>query len=254
MSVHLYFLGTGGWVAPASRTCMSIALKVDENIYLFDVGEGSFKNFQKSKLSPLNIKAIFITHIHGDHILSLPTYIANLAVFGYNKVLKIISPEWIKETIHSLLKLTTNLKIKIDFKYLSGYNGELAYADEKIKVWSYRAKHVSEALMYKVSVKNKLTILYTGDTSPNSVLETEAGKVDVLIHDASFMQGFEKLAHNTGHSTISDAIKLALKAKVRKLILTHVGFILNLPKTFKIDNISVYVPKDLDVITLMNGK
>lgn len=254
MPVHLYFLGTGGWIAPAFRACTSIALKVDENIYLFDVGEGSFKNFQKSMLSPLNIKAVFITHIHGDHILSLPTYVANLAVFGYNRVLKIISPEWVKEIIHSLLKLTTNLKIKIDFKYLSGYNGELAYDDEKIKVYSYRAKHVSETLMYKINVKNKLTILYTGDTSPNNVLESEAKKVDVLIHDASFMQGFEKLAHNTGHSTVSDAIKLALKAKVRKLILTHIGFVLNLPKTFKINNVSIYVPKDLDVITLINEK
>lgn len=254
MSVYLYFLGTGGWVAPASRTCMSIALKVDENIYLFDIGESSFKNFQKLKLSPLNIKAIFITHAHGDHILSLPTYIANLAVFSYNEVLEIISPKWIKEIICSLLKLTMNLKVKVDFKYLTGYNGELAYVDEKIKVWSYRAKHVSEALMYKINVKDKLTILYTGDTSPNKILEREAEKVDVLIHDASFMQGFERLAHNTGHSTVSDAIKLALKAKVRKLILTHIGFILNLPKTFKIDNILVYVPKDLDFIKLMDEK
>jgi len=250
MTIKLYFLGTGGWVGPAFRTYSSIALKVNENIYLLDVGESSFKNLQKTCLNPLNITAIFLTHAHGDHILSLPTYVINLGTLGYERVLKIIAPKWIEESIHSLLDLITNLKVKVEVELLEGYDGELAFDNGEVKVWSYRAKHIEDSLMYKIHVKNKLTIVYTGDTAPNKTLEEIVKDADVLIHEATFMWGFEKMAHSAGHSTIHDAIKLALKMNIKKLILTHIGFTLKLPRSFKVGNTVVYVPNELDVISL----
>lgn len=60
-------------------------------------------------------------------------------------------------------------------------------------------------------------VVYTGDTKPCRNLETISKGVDLLIHDATFMD--EK--QNRMHSDSKSAAMLAKKAGVKELVLTH---------------------------------
>jgi ribonuclease Z len=66
-------------------------------------------------------------------------------------------------------------------------------------------------------------IVYTGDTRPFKGFPKFAAYADLVIHDATFDDALAEKASVDGHSTPSQAAEAAEKAKVKKLVLTHVS-------------------------------
>jgi ribonuclease Z len=66
-------------------------------------------------------------------------------------------------------------------------------------------------------------IVYTGDTRPIKNFEVFASKADLLIHESTFDDSLIDKALVDGHSTPCQAANEAKKAKVKKLILTHIS-------------------------------
>ena len=66
-------------------------------------------------------------------------------------------------------------------------------------------------------------IVYTGDTRPCKRTLEVAMNADVLIHDASFSSELQEWAVESKHSTAREAAEIAKKAKVKKLVLTHIS-------------------------------
>jgi len=66
-------------------------------------------------------------------------------------------------------------------------------------------------------------IVYTGDTRPFKDLAKLAYGADLLIHDATLDDELTERAKEDGHSTPTQAAKSAKRAKVKKLILTHIS-------------------------------
>jgi len=66
-------------------------------------------------------------------------------------------------------------------------------------------------------------IVYTGDTRPFKDLAKLASGANLLIHDATLGDELTERAKEDGHSTPTQAAKSARKAKVQRLILTHIS-------------------------------
>ncbi len=66
-------------------------------------------------------------------------------------------------------------------------------------------------------------IVYTGDTRPCKSIEKVSAKADLLIHDCTLADELKEWAIETKHSTAGEAARLAKKAKVKQLVLTHIS-------------------------------
>jgi ribonuclease Z len=66
-------------------------------------------------------------------------------------------------------------------------------------------------------------IVYTGDTRPFKGFVKFADGADLLIHDATLDDALAERADEDGHSTSSQAAENAKKAKVKRLVLTHIS-------------------------------
>jgi ribonuclease Z len=69
------------------------------------------------------------------------------------------------------------------------------------------------------TVKSGLKVVYSGDTKPCDNLVKLAHGADLLIHDGTFLEEEEGKAH----ADVKQAAKIAKKAKVKELILTHIS-------------------------------
>lgn len=73
------------------------------------------------------------------------------------------------------------------------------------------------------SVRKGRKVVYSGDTVPcDAVLEMAKG-ADLLVHDGTFGERVKNEAFARGHSSVADAAKIAKKAKVKALVLSHIS-------------------------------
>lgn len=75
------------------------------SLYMIDCGEGAQLAFMRQHLSLSKLRHIFITHMHGDHVLGLPGLVSTLALSGNGGEL----------TLHTFEEGARQLKAIIDY-------------------------------------------------------------------------------------------------------------------------------------------
>ncbi|KAI9029892.1 beta-lactamase-like protein [Phycomyces nitens] len=76
--MDITFLGTGSAQPSATRNHQAMALRLNGDIWMFDCGEATQHQMQKSKLKMGRITRIFITHMHGDHCFGLAPLLCSM--------------------------------------------------------------------------------------------------------------------------------------------------------------------------------
>ena len=105
MQLDIHFLGTGGSWPSVNRNVSAIAIKRGPEVLLFDCGEGTQRQLQRSALSYMQISKIFISHFHGDHFLGLPGFFQTIQLNDRKEPLYIFGCRCIKKLIAKLVGL-----------------------------------------------------------------------------------------------------------------------------------------------------
>ena len=205
------FLGTGASVVTSKRMCSGV-LFGDK---LIDVGFGVLANLVQSQTRLDSINEVYISHTHSDHIGDFTGLIWAMAMENRIKPIRVISSAGTAETLRKILELQSTpwswLKFKVDF-----------VRPESVRVSSSRTAHDPETLAFRFETP-KGSFVYGADTAKSDALAKFCAGCDLLIHDATFLDGQESTAALTNHSTARDAGGVAGQAHVGRLVLTHIS-------------------------------
>ncbi|KAA0000049.1 MAG: ribonuclease Z [Thermoplasmata archaeon] len=133
MQLYIYFLGTGGSWPTVQRNVSAVAIKRGGEIILFDCGEGTQRQLQKSKISYMQIKKIFITHYHGDHFLGLPGLIQTFQLNDREEPLHVYGPKGIGKIVSDVIHLGYFKPSYDIFAYEMKPGDEIKFEGYKIK-------------------------------------------------------------------------------------------------------------------------
>ena len=177
--MEIIFLGTSSAVHSKQRNHPSIALKAFGEVMLFDCGEGTQRQLLFTKVSPMKIARIFITHYHGDHILGLPGLLQSMSLNGREKKLTIYGPEGlnhIKNAIYSLGYCAIDFPVE----FVEIDSGIVDESDEYI-ITAQRVKHNVLSLAYSIEEKKKPRFLREKAVE----LGVPVGPLFSLLHDGN---------------------------------------------------------------------
>lgn len=101
----VYTLGCGSAKPTLRHQPSCTVVNHRDTLYMIDCGEGAQQSFQRSRLKFSRLRHIFLTHLHGDHVLGLPGLLSTLALGGTGG----------KLTIHTFAEGEKILREIIDF-------------------------------------------------------------------------------------------------------------------------------------------
>lgn len=144
------FLGTASAIPTKTRNHASIVMKIYDRTVLFDCGEGTQKQIMEAQVSPMKIDDIYITHLHGDHILGLPGIIQSLAFRGRTRPLNIYGPHGIIDLIEHIKNLGYySISYELNVHEITG-NDEIIYQQHNFLIKAMRMKHTVANYAYKI--------------------------------------------------------------------------------------------------------
>lgn len=208
---RLTFLGTSGSVVTKERMCAGILFE-DK---LIDVGFGVLTNLLKSGIKLDSINEVYISHTHSDHIGDFTGLVWAMAMDNRTKPLRVVSSARTASSLRKILKLQSTPPpfVKFDIGFVR---------PEEVNIKYVTTVHEPENLAYRFRTKQS-DFVYGGDTAKYEKVAQFAEGCDLLVHDATFLNGQESLAALTNHSTAKDAASIAMEAGVRRLALTHIA-------------------------------
>ena len=228
MRFEVTILGNGSASPAADKHQTAHVLNVREQFYLIDCGEGTRQRMMRVGVSPLKIRAVFVSHIHGDHVYGLVPLIASLGLAGKRTPLKIFGPA----ALGRLLDFFQNefgqpVDFGLEFTPVDTTAHRLVYENRSMEVWSIPLRHRTPTAGYffreKPDPHNHPTrsYAYLSDTLPSPKAAGLVQGVDLMYHEATFAHADRRLARDTGHSTATEAARIALKAGAGELIIGH---------------------------------
>jgi ribonuclease Z len=208
VDLDVVFLGTSASAPTARRGVAATLVRRGGDRLLFDCGEGTQRQLLRSSVGLVDLREVFLTHFHADHILGLPGMLKTFALRGRDATpLTVYGPRGLREL----------------FKRLHPFLGRLPYplavveleAGERLERGDYTiagcaVDHGTEALGYTIAEPER------------------PGRFDVAAADAlgvpdgparGQLQAGEEVTVASGR-TVSPAEVLGEPRAGRKLVLT----------------------------------
>jgi ribonuclease BN (tRNA processing enzyme) len=184
---------------------------------LLDLGNGALGALHRYA-DPLSIDAVLISHLHADHCLDLCGYyvMRKYHPSGAQPRIPVWGPDGTADRMARAYDLPPDpgMNEEFDFRTWDGPVQIGPFAVDPVPV-----EHPVPAFGLRIAVDGA-TLAYSGDTAPCPGLDEVADGVDLLLAEASFVQGGDN--PDGLHLTGADCGAVASRAGVKLLVLTHV--------------------------------
>jgi ribonuclease Z len=156
--VQVTFLGTSSGVPTRARNVSAVALRLPQRseLWLFDCGEGTQHQFLRSELRVSQLRRIFVTHMHGDHVFGLPGLLASLGLAGSCGGIDLYGPDPLRDYLEGVMR-TSSTRIGYPLRTHrvkeAAARGSLVLDDDDITVRCTALTHRVPAYAYRVDQK-----------------------------------------------------------------------------------------------------
>jgi ribonuclease Z len=142
MNFEVLILGSSSATPMHGRHPTAQIVANTEQHYLVDCGEGTQMQLAKFGVKQNRIKAIFISHLHGDHFLGLPGLLSSMHLMGRKTALSLFGPPGMKEILELQFKYSeTDLRFDLHYFTTQQEGEQLIFEDEFVQVYSFPLDH-----------------------------------------------------------------------------------------------------------------
>src|SRR5438067_525024 len=148
--MEFQFLGTASGTPSKTRNVSGLALRASASggWSLIDCGEGTQHRILATSLSLIELRAVFITHMHGDHCYGLPGLLASAGMLNRSAPLVLVGPPELQPFVEGVMATTQlGLPYALEFVDVHGLDGvpvlpdlmvEAIALSHRVPSWAYR--------------------------------------------------------------------------------------------------------------------
>lgn len=221
--MEIQFLGSGDAFGSGGRfnTCFHVHDR--RGAFLIDCGASSMVAIRKFNIEPNAIRAVLITHLHGDHFGGLPFFILDAQLVSRRaEPLTIAGPPGLSDRLATAMETffpgSTNAERRFPVK-VRELEPRTAHEVEGIEVTPYVVKHPCGAppFAFRLAVDGK-TLCYSGDTEWVESLREAARGVDVFIAETYFFD--KQVKFHLDYVTLARRLP---ELGAKRVVLTHMS-------------------------------
>lgn len=142
LSFSVTILGSSSAKPTVGRHHSSQVVNLSEQYYLVDAGEGCQQQMFRYGINPLKLRAIFISHLHGDHLFGVMPLLSTLSLYGRKTELVIYAPRPFGELLDFHNRFyDNNLSYPVRWVEVGCRRFEKIFENRTLEVWSVPLRH-----------------------------------------------------------------------------------------------------------------
>lgn len=220
MMTNVVMLGTAGSAPTKDRRMPSVAVVYGGDVLLFDCGEGTQFQMLQYGINPVKVRAMFISHMHGDHTIGIAGLIRTMALQNRKEPLYIYVPKGEEAPVRSLIifdRAMINYPIEI-----KGVRAGKVYEGKGYSVSAFKLAHTvptygyvfkeDDRLRFRKELAHKLGVRGTmfGELQSKGSLVTGGRKV--TLKELAWTQQGKKIVYATDTRPVRETLGAAKDA------------------------------------------
>lgn len=142
MGFDITILGSASAKPTANRHPSAQVVNVQEQYYLVDAGEGVQQQLLRAGINAQKLRAVFISHLHGDHLYGLFPLLSTLGLYGRRTALQVFAPAPFGEILEAHFKyFDKELPYQVVWTRVDTTKHTLLMENRTLEIWSIPLRH-----------------------------------------------------------------------------------------------------------------